>query len=102
VRFGGRDVTLDLLASSLPTQTGMATVSRPVVNETGLTGTFDFSLEWMPEMSGPQADGAAAQPEESGPTFGEALREQLGLKLKPEKGSVEILVIDHVEHPSEN
>ena len=102
VRFGGRDVTLDLLASSLPTQTGMATVSRPVVDKTGLTGTFDFSLEWMPDMSGPQPDAATAQPEESGPTFGEAIREQLGFKLKPEKGSVEILVIDHVEHPSEN
>ena len=84
-----------MLASSLPTQTGMATISRPVVNQTGLVGLFDFSLEWAPEVEG-------GQPGPSGPTFNEALKQQLGLKLDPKKGPVDLLVIDHIEQPSEN
>jgi uncharacterized protein (TIGR03435 family) len=97
VRFGGRDVTLAQLANALPTQTGMATLPRPVIDQTGLSGAFDFSLEWMPEY-----DGTPAQGDESGTTFREALKDQLGLKLESQKGPVEVLVIDHVEHPSEN
>ncbi len=94
IRFGGRNVKLSLLASSLPTMTGMAMLPRPVVDETGLNGAFDFTLDWVPEFNAP--------PDASGPNFREALREQLGLKLEPKQGPVDILVIDHVEHPSEN
>lgn len=90
VHFGGRGVGLGLLATSLPTMTGMATLPRPVVNQTGLDGMYDFTLEWT------------TQPEESGPTFFEALQQQLGLKVIPRKGPVEIFVIDRVEHPSES
>jgi uncharacterized protein (TIGR03435 family) len=74
--------------------TGMATVSRPVIDETGLSGTFDFTLDWVPEFNAP-ADA-------SGPNFRDGLKEQLGLKLEPKQGPVELLVIDHVEHPSTN
>jgi uncharacterized protein (TIGR03435 family) len=95
-RFGGRDVALATLATSLPTQTGMATLPRPVMDDTGLTGGYDFSLEWMPE------DTSEVNNRESGGTFHEALKEQLGLKLEPRKGPVEVLVIDHVEQPSPN
>jgi uncharacterized protein (TIGR03435 family) len=94
IRFGGRGVTLSLLASSLPTMTGMATLPRPVIDETQLNGTFDFTLEWVPEFNAP--------PDASGPNFREALKEQLGFKLEPRQGPVDILVIDHVEHPSAN
>jgi uncharacterized protein (TIGR03435 family) len=94
IRFGGRGVTLSLLASSLPTMTGMAVVSRPVIDETGLNGTFDFTLDWVPEFNAP--------PDASGPNFREGLKEQLGLKLEAQQGPVEILVIDRVEHPSAN
>jgi uncharacterized protein (TIGR03435 family) len=94
IRFGGRGVTLSLLASSLPTMTGMATISRPVIDETGLNGTFDFTLDWVPEFNAP--------PEASGPNFRESLKQQLGLKLEPRQGPVDILVIDRVEHPSAN
>jgi uncharacterized protein (TIGR03435 family) len=94
IRFGGRGVMLSLLASSLPTMTGMAMIPRPVVNETGLSEKFDFTLDWVPEFNAP--------PDASGPNFREALKEQLGLKLEPKQGSVDILVIDRVEHPSAN
>jgi uncharacterized protein (TIGR03435 family) len=94
IRFGGRGVMLNLLASSLPTMTGMATIPRPVIDETGLNGTFDFTLDWVPEFNAPS--------DASGPNFREGLKEQLGLKLEPRQGSVDILVIDRVEHPSAN
>ena len=94
IRFGGRGVTLSLLASSLPTMTGMATLPRPVIDETGLSGTSDFTLDWVPEFNAP--------PDASGPNFRESLKEQLGLKLEPRQGPVGILVIDRVERPSAN
>ena len=75
-------------------------VDRPVLDRTGLTRTFDFSLEWS--LAPDPRQSPDAQPEDSGPTFLEALQEQLGLKLKSAKGPVDVLVIDHVEHPTEN
>ena len=95
-RFGGRNVTLAVLSTSMPAQTGMATVTRPVVDETGLTGGYDFWMDWTPEYKG------EANSVETGGTFREALRNQLGLKLEPAKGPVQVLVIDHVEQPTAN
>jgi uncharacterized protein (TIGR03435 family) len=73
-------------------------VDRPVLDRTGLTGTFDFSLEWSLAPDSAQPLGSPL--EDPGPTFLEALRQQLGLKLKSTKGPVDVLVIDHVEHPT--
>lgn len=95
MHFGGRNVTLSLLASSLPTMTGMAILPRPVIDETGLSGTFDFTL-------GGWAFQAASEAGEGGPTFAQVLKDQLGLKLERQTGPVDVLVIDHIEHPSEN
>lgn len=97
LHFGGRNIPLSLLVSSLPTQTGMATLPRPVIDQTGLSGTFDLSLEWLPEN-----DDTPSQGDEAGTTFRAALKNQLGLKLVSQKGPVDILIIDHVEHPSAN
>ena len=98
---GDRDVTMEVLAGSfsvIPLRLG-----RPVIDRTGLQGSFDFTLEWAPEANGPpRPDGGAAPPEPAGPTALEALHDQLGLKLEGTKGPVRILVIDQVERPSEN
>jgi len=75
-------------------------LSRPVLDQTGLSGTLDFVIEWTPEFNGPPPPNF--QPDPSGPTFLEALKEQLGLKLQPQTGPVDVLVIDHVEEPSPN
>ncbi len=80
---------------------------RTVQDETGLTGSFDFQLTWTPDQSVSSLDGdkikAAGIPlDPSGPSFFSAIQEQLGLKLQSKKGRVEILVIDHLEQPSEN
>jgi uncharacterized protein (TIGR03435 family) len=78
---------------------------RPVQDRTGLTGVFDFELKWAPEQLEPksEADGIKLNGAViSGPPFATALEEQLGLKLRAEKGQIELLVIDQLEKPTEN
>ena len=71
-------------------------VGRPVIDNTGLTGVFDVHLVWNPEDIAVPSDLAA------GPSLFTALQDQLGLKLEAAKGPIEMLIIDHVEMPSEN
>jgi len=75
---------------------------RPVEDHTGLAGTFEFDLEWTPTAAIP-ADAPPAPPvDPNGAPLFTALREQLGLKLEPAKNSIDILVVDRAEHPTEN
>ena len=67
-------------------------LQRPVIDATGLKGDFAFRLEWS---RGPGESDA-------GPSLFTAVQEQLGLRLESAKGPVEVVVIDHVEKPSEN
>jgi bla regulator protein blaR1 len=133
VRWGSCNITMASLAKMLPHAPfiGPSAVNRPVVDETGLNGAFDFQVEYGPELASPTAaegqrkleygSGSAspsanevqraaddvkraesARPDADGPTFLNALHEQLGLKLTSAKGQAQILVIDHIERPSEN
>jgi len=70
-------------------------LDRTVINKTGLTGRYDFRLQWTP-------DGVATAPTDAPPDLFTAIEEQLGLKLQAAKGPVETLVIDHVEQPTAN
>jgi uncharacterized protein (TIGR03435 family) len=84
---------------------GQLTVNnRPVIDKTGLTGTFDVHLRWARDPE-PPAAGVAA-PALSGdpgaPSIFDAVEEQLGLKLEPGRGPVEYVVVDHVEKPDAN
>ncbi len=99
VLLGSRNTTMKLIAASLPS---IGAVGRPVVDQTGLSGKYDFTLEWTPESTALPPPGADTQPDSQGPTFLEALQEQLGLKLKPTKAPVDVLVIDDIEKPSPN
>jgi len=80
-------------------------LDRPVMDKTGTAGTFDFTLKWTPDESQfngmgfhvPVPEGTTALP-----GLFTAIQEQLGLKLEPQKVPAEVLVIDHVERPSEN
>jgi uncharacterized protein (TIGR03435 family) len=99
LRFSGRDVTIAQLASS-PMRV-MADVSRPLIDQTGIQGTVDFTIEWA-LAAGNVANPKAFEPDESLPDFTEALSHQLGLKLVPGKAPVELFLIDHVERPSDN
>jgi len=71
-----------------------------VLDRTGLTGAFDYSLEWVPDSVRPAAPDSNAA--DAGPSFIQALNEQLGLKLSSQEGRVEVIVLDHIEHPAEN
>ncbi len=73
--------------------------NRPVIDATGLKGKYDFTLSWVGNAISPNPTAI----ENSGPTLPGALQEQLGLRLESKKGSVEILVVDHMEKtPAEN
>jgi uncharacterized protein (TIGR03435 family) len=98
-RFTGRDVTIGQFASFLP---GPDRLDVPVVDETGLTGTYDLVFENTPEYNVPPPQGVA-MPDPDGPTLNQALREQLGLRLeRRKKGTISVLVVDHVERPTDN
>ncbi len=73
-------------------------MERSVVDETGLTGLYDFELHWTPEAA-PNADGPV---DASGPSIFTAFQEQLGLKLESKRAPVEVIVVTRVEKPSEN
>jgi uncharacterized protein (TIGR03435 family) len=77
-------------------------VGRTVIDRTGLTGNFDFNMEWSLERSetGAATEATARVPQpDDGVSLFTALEEQLGLRLESTKGPVEVLVIDHVERP---
>ena len=80
---------------------------RIVVDKTGLSGSYDFTLTWTPDQmpgAGQRPPGAPEPPpaDPNGPSIFTALQEQLGLKLDSQKGPVSVLVIDRVERPKEN
>jgi uncharacterized protein (TIGR03435 family) len=107
--------SVDMLAHVLSRQVG-----RTVIDKTGLSGKFDYTLHFTPEnmpprmgpgpaagpASGPDGGKPGADappsPDTSGPDIFTALEEQLGLKLVSEKGPVDVIVIDHIDKPSEN
>jgi uncharacterized protein (TIGR03435 family) len=103
---------LDVLGSTMAqlAQRLSMRLDRPVVDETGVPGKFNFHVEFAPDptirgqMLPAARDGAAPPADplsatDQGPTLPVALQEQLGLKLSAAKGTVPILVIDHVEKP---
>jgi uncharacterized protein (TIGR03435 family) len=80
-------------------------VKRPVVDKTGLTGTYNFTLDWAQELAVTAAhDGEESDvaPDPGGVSILTAIQQQLGLKLEPGKGPVEVIVIDHADRPSGN
>ena len=100
------DSGLDLLVYQLSLQVG-----RKVIDKTGLTGRYDFTLEWAPEpgQGGPESIGLPPDPnlrpppaDPNRPSIFAAVQEQLGLRLDSHKGPVDLIVIESVEKPSAN
>ena len=81
-----------------------AVLDRPVVDQTGLSGRFDFELKWTPDESqfGGRGGSAPRDAPDAPPDLFTAIQEQLGLQLKSVKAPVDVLIIDRVERPSEN
>jgi uncharacterized protein (TIGR03435 family) len=98
VEFGSRGAPMELIGKFLGSTGGMTgEISRPVVDKTGLTGLWDFTLQVAsPFEKKPEGE---ATP---GPTIMEGMQEQLGLRLKPDKAVIPVLVVDHIDRPTEN
>jgi uncharacterized protein (TIGR03435 family) len=94
---GYRNVPLKLIALQM---TAMGGLDRPVLDETGLAGNYDFLLEFTPQL--PPDATPPPDFDTSGPSFQQALASQVGLKLVAQKGPVDVIVVDHIERPSEN
>ena len=92
--FGAANIFMPVIAESF---SSWGNLGRPVVDRTGLEGPYDFVLDFTPD---PRP--SYATEDSGGPNFQQALQQQLGLKLEPQKAPVEFLVLDHVEHPTEN
>jgi uncharacterized protein (TIGR03435 family) len=101
--IGGNGISMEQIATALSNA-----LQRTVVDKTGLKGAFDVHVEWTPDRSTPGLPPTLApvanEPSAdaiSGSIF-TVIQEQLGLRLQSAKGPVEVLVIYHVERPSEN
>jgi uncharacterized protein (TIGR03435 family) len=93
-----RNVTMSDLASLMQ----RAMLDRPVVDKTGLTGRYDFDLEWAPDETQFGGEVPRASADAPSPPLFTAIQQQLGLKLEATRGPIEALVVDTVERPSAN
>jgi uncharacterized protein (TIGR03435 family) len=76
---------------------------RPVVNQTGLSGFYDFTLRWTRQsLTATPQPGAPDAADSDAPSLLTALPDQLGLRLKPTKAPVEVILIDHTDPPTDN
>jgi uncharacterized protein (TIGR03435 family) len=96
-QFTAKGLTLTEIAESL-TQELSSELGRVVIDRTGIQGRYDLALKWTPE-SGMNGSGSQS---DAGPSLFTALKEEVGLKLESAKGPVKVLVIDHVEMPTDN
>jgi bla regulator protein blaR1 len=102
----GQGSSIENLVHVLSEQMG-----QTIIDKTGLTGTYDYTLNWTPDDAppmggepggGPPGGNNALPPDAGGPSLFTAIQEQLGLKLEPQKGPVDVIVIDRVAAPSAN
>jgi uncharacterized protein (TIGR03435 family) len=107
--FRGRPGDLGVRNATMADFVGLlqgAVLDRPVVDQTGLSGRFDFTLNWTPDDSQFAGMGAKIPPPTDSanapPSLYTAIQEQIGLKLDATKAPADVIVIDHVEKPSEN
>jgi uncharacterized protein (TIGR03435 family) len=107
--FRGKPGDLGVRNATMADFTGLmqsAVLDKPVVNQTGLTGKYDFTLLWTPDDSQFAGMGAKIPPPtdtaNAPPNLYTAIQEQIGLKLEATKAPADVMVIDHVEKPSEN
>jgi uncharacterized protein (TIGR03435 family) len=100
VKLSAKMVTMDYFAFRLSQM-----LDRPVIDQTKLKGNFDFELAYTRDLPPNVPEGALINGEPidtSGPNIFAAIRQQLGLELKAQKGPAEIIVIDSAAKLSEN
>lgn len=95
--IGGRDVSMQMITEALANAPDGTPLDRPVVDQTGLSGQFDFLIEYWPQWNN-----SGRAPADVGPTLLEALKDQLGLKLQSTTAPFDTLIVDHIEEPTPN
>ena len=94
---GGTGLPLTQLASNLS-----QVVGRTVIDRTGLTGRYDFLVEYTPDRRAGAAPPGGPPADPDRPSIYAALQEQLGLKLDAQRGAVDVLVVDAIQRPTED
>jgi uncharacterized protein (TIGR03435 family) len=102
--FEGMNISIGLFVHVLSEQPELG---HTILDKTGLTGNYDFHLQWTPLQPNPTgsdngASAGAPASDANKPGLFTALQEELGLKLEPQKGPVDVIVIDHIDMPSAN
>jgi uncharacterized protein (TIGR03435 family) len=103
-RYGSGPITLTVLHCTNTNLAGVFVphVGRTIIDKTGLTSVYDFTLQFMPDDAAVAPGSGSSAADLIAPSIFTAIQEQLGLKLESGKGPVEVIVIDHVERPSGN
>jgi uncharacterized protein (TIGR03435 family) len=96
IRVGEGQITATAAAMTPLIDALSVQLGQPVIDRTGLVGHYNFILQFAPVQASPDA-----QPD-ARPSLFTAIQEQLGLKLESTKAPVDVVVIDHIEKPSEN
>jgi len=96
--IAAHECTIPFFLSMLSRQMG-----RTILDRTGLTGNYDFTLRWSPDNGATTSPNATDDSQsDSLPSIFTAVQEQLGLKLESTKAPADVLVVDHLEHPAQN
>ena len=94
IRFGGNPISEFVKSFRFD--------GRSVIDRTGLTGNWEFQLTFMPDQFDPPPGANAPPIDPEAPSLPAALQEQLGLKLEPTRGTIEVVIVERVERPTEN
>ncbi|HTZ97753.1 MAG TPA: M56 family metallopeptidase [Terriglobales bacterium] len=94
--FAAQGASTDVLAQQLSRQLG-----TPVIDKTGLKGDYDFNLQWAAPEKGSSPETEAVPDATSNAALLSAVEQQLGLKLEPQSGPMQVFVIEHVVKPAE-
>jgi len=98
IEVPAKSVTMDDFVAMLQ----RATLDRPTVNKTALTGKYDFKLAFAPDETVYGGEIPKAPDDAPSPPLFTAIQEQLGLKLEAKRGMVSAMVVDKAERPSAN
>jgi uncharacterized protein (TIGR03435 family) len=96
-RIPGRNTTIQFLAYGL-----QQLLDRPVLDSTGVLGRFDFDLSWRPDPTQFRGRGDQVPSSPDDPDLFTALKQQLGIRLEPQKAPAPVIIVDSAEKPSDN
>lgn len=98
IELPAHNITIGQFAGLL----GRAILDRPVIDNTGLAGRYDFKLEWTPDDTQFGGQLPSGAPDTARPGLFQAMQQTLGLKVVATRGAIDAIVVEHVERPADN